>query len=284
MSSLLSAVLWYGGLLGIGLAVLLLLWALALYALKQSTDLFTTAMLAGALVLAVAASWGVIHARGSNQGNQLLKSHEPLLRLVAGSVSTRLALEDVRAVAEPSPGLTALQSKYDGHEAAIESLLQAEWQYHRGGPWDEQGLLYKMTWDVNEVRIHHARQEKRAEALECPAGSAVPSLDEVSARLRDRLQTQGMLAQAVGQQFEGYDLEAQGPAPASRGTTMKLLAGILGAFALVSAVAVPFAARERPRRIFDALVIVTALVLAGVAGWLVLGAGVEQEQLRANLF
>ena len=44
-------------------------------------------------------------------------------------VSTRTALEDVRAVAEPSPGLTALQSQYDAHEASIDSLLQAEWQH-----------------------------------------------------------------------------------------------------------------------------------------------------------
>ena len=169
MSSILPIVLWYGGLLGTVAAVLFVLWALGLLALKQVTSSFVGWLLVGALVLAVASSWAITRGISLSQGNLLLKVHEPLVQLVAANVSTRAALDDVRAVAEPSPDLTALQSKYDAHEASIDRLLQAEWQYYRGGPWDERSVLHKVTWDLNDVRVHHARWEKRAEALECPS-------------------------------------------------------------------------------------------------------------------
>ena len=202
MSNVLPIVLWYGGLLGIAVAVLLVLWALALYAIKQATDRFTAGILVGGLVLAGASTWAVLHATSLNQRNQLFKVHEPLVRLVAESVYTRGALEDVRAIAEPSSGLTALQAKFDGHEASIENLLQAEWLYHRGAPWDERSLLYKMTWDLSDVVVHHARWERRTEALECPVNAALPALADASARLQDRLQMQRTLASAIGEQFE----------------------------------------------------------------------------------
>jgi hypothetical protein len=127
MSAFLPAVLWYGGLLGLGLAALLTLWALALYAIKQATGGFVAVLLGGALVLAAASSWALTSGTGLRQGNQLRQVHAPLVHLVATSVHSRAALEDVRAAAEPSAELTAFQSKYDGHEASIERLLQAEW-------------------------------------------------------------------------------------------------------------------------------------------------------------
>ena len=61
MSNVLPIVLWYGGLLGIAVAVLLVLWALALYAIKQATDLFTAGILVGGLALAGASTWAVLH-------------------------------------------------------------------------------------------------------------------------------------------------------------------------------------------------------------------------------
>jgi hypothetical protein len=203
---------------------------------------------------------------------------------VAGTANTRAALDDVRALAEPSPGLTALQSKYDAHEASIENLLQAEWRYQRGEPWNEPNLLYKMIWDMNEVLVHHARQEKRAEALECPPASQVPSLEDASARLGERLQTQRMLAESVGGQFDGYDLHAQGAEPANSPTMMQVLAGLLALLAITAVTALVFAVRKRSRTILDALMAVAVLVLAGLAGWLLLGAASEQERLRATLF
>ena len=283
-TSILTSVLWYGGLLGLGLSVLLLLWALALYAIKHATDRFTAATLAGALVLAVASSWAVTRATTLDQENLLSNVHEPLIQLLAASVDTRGALEDVRAVAEPSPGLTALQSKYDSHEASIETLLQAEWQYYRGRPWDERSLLYKMTWDVNDIRVHHARHEKRAEALECPANPAVPFLDAAGARLRDRLQAERTLAETIGKQFDGYDPGTQGAASARGVRTMRLLAGLAGVLAVASAAAVAFAARKRSWHLLDGLVALAALVFAGLAGWLALGAGADQERLGGDLF
>ena len=284
MSNVLPIVLWYGGLLGIAVAVLLVLWALALYSIKQATDLFTAGILVGGLALAGASTWAVLHATSLNQRNQLLKVHEPLVRLVAESVYTRGALEDIRAIAEPSAGLTALQSKFDSHEASIENLLQAEWLYHRGAPWDERSLLYKMTWDLSDVVVHHARWEKRTEALECPANAALPALADASARLQDRLQMQRTLASAIGEQFEGYDLHEQGTEPASDATTMKVLAGLLGMLALVCVAAAVFVLRKRSWQMLEALVALIVLVLASLAGWLALGAGAEQERLRADLF
>jgi hypothetical protein len=284
MNSVLPIVLWYGGLIGVALAALLVLWALALIAIKQSTDRFAAAVLLGGLVLAVAATWAVTHATGLRQGNQLVKVHEPLMRFVAGSVSARGALEDVRSAAEPSADLTAFQAKYDSHDASIANLLQAEWLYHRGGPWDEPGLLYKMTWDLNDLLVHHARWEKRAEALECPASSTVPFLSEATMRLQERMQSQRMLANVIGEQFEGYDLNEQASQPVSDAAVMKTLAVVLGGLALLGGAAVFFTWRKRSWHPIDGLVAITAIVLVNLAGWLALGAGADQERLRASLF
>lgn len=284
MSSVLPIVLWYGGLIGVALAALLALWALALIAIKQSTDRFAAGLLLAGLVLAVAASWAVTRATDLRQGNQLVRVHEPLMRFVAGSVSTRGALEDVRAAAEPSAALTAFQAKYDSHEASIANLLQAEWLYQRGGPWDEPGLLYKMTWDVNDLLVHHARWEKRPEALECPPSSNVPFLSEATTRLQQRMQSQQTLATAVGEQFEGYDLDERASQPVSDAAIMKTLAAVLGAFALLCGATVFFVWRKRSWQPIDVLVAVTAIVLVNLAGWLALGAGADQERLRASLF
>jgi hypothetical protein len=284
MSSILPIILWYGGLIGVALAGLLVLWALALIAIKQSTDRFAAGILLAGLVLAVVASWAVTRATAFNQSNQLVKVHEPLMRFVAGSVYTRGALEDVRAVAEPSAELTAFQSKYDNHEASLANLLQAEWLYHRGGPWDEASLLYKMTWDVNDLLVHHARWEKRAEALECPASSAVPFLSEATMRLQERMQSQQTLAHAVGEQFEGYDLDEQASQPVSDAAVMKTLAAVLGVLAIISVVAVLFVWRKRSWHPIDGLVAIAAMVLVNLAGWLALGAGADQERLRGSLF
>ncbi len=284
MSNVLPIVLWYGGLFGAVLASLLVLWALALVAIKQSTALFTTGILLAGVVLAVGASWAVTRATGLNQGNQLVKVHEPLMRFVAGSVHVRGALEDLRAVAEPSADLTAFQSKYDSHEASIANLLQAEWQYHRGGPWDEPGLLYKMTWDVNDLLVHHARWEKRTEALECPASSNVPFLAEATMRVQERMQSQRTLATAIGEQFEGYDVAEQASQPVSDAAVMKTLAIVLGGLALLSGATVFFVWRKRSWHSIDGLVALGAIVLVNLAGWLALGAGADQERLRASLF
>jgi hypothetical protein len=284
MSNILPIVLWYGGLLGILAAGLFMLWALGLYALKQVTGAFVMWLLVGALVLAAGSSWAVPHAISLKQESQLIKVHEALMRLVAGSVYARATLEDVRAVAEPSPGLTTLQSKYDAYEASIESLLQAEWQYYRGGPWDERSLLYKTTWDLNEVRIHHARWEKRAEALECPSWSGWPALSDLTGRLQDGLQTQRKLAEAIGEQLEGYDINAPEARPSSDATTIKWLAAVLGGLSLLGGAAVFLVWRKRSWYPIDGLVAIAVVVLVNLAGWLALGAGADQEQLRANLF
>ena len=283
-TSVVPIVLWYGGLFGVAFAALLLLWALALFAIKRSTDRFTAGIWLAALAIAIVSSWAVTRATTLNQSNQLAKVHEPLIRLVAGSVHTRAALEDLRAIAEPSAELTALQSKYDGHEASIERLLQAEWQYHRAGPWDEPALLYKMTWDVNDVLLHHARWEKRPEALECPAPPPVPALSDARARLQERLQAERSLVRSVGEQFRGYDLDAQEFQPVSDAATMNVLAATLGILALLSAAAVLFVWRKRSWQSIDGLVAVVAIVLVNLAAWLALGTGADQEQLRASLF
>lgn len=284
MSDVLPIVLWYGGLIGVALAGLLVLWALALIVIKQSTVLFTAGILLAGIVLAIVASWAVTRATGLNQGNQLIKVHEPLMRFVAGSVYVRGALEDLRAVAEPSAELTAFQTKYDSHEASIANLLQAEWQYHRGGPWDEPGLLYKMTWDVNDLLVHHARWEKRAEALECPTSSNVPFLSDATTKLQQRMQSQQTLATAMGEQFEGYDLNEQASQPVSDAAVMKTLAVVLGGSAVFSVVAVVFMWRKRSWHPIDGLVAVGAIVLVNLAGWLALGTGADQERLRGSLF
>lgn len=284
MSDVLPIVLWYGGLIGVVVGGLLVLWALALIAIKQSTAMFTAGILLAGIVLAAVASWAVTRATDLNQGNQLIKVHEPLMRFVAGSVVARGALEDVRAVAEPSADLTTLQSKYDSHEAAIANLLQAEWQYHRGGPWDEPGLLYKMTWDVNDLLVHHARWEKRTEALECPATSAALSLSDATMKLQERLQAQQTLAHTVGEQFEGYDLDEQASQPVSDAAVMKALAFVLGVLVMLSVASVLFVWRKRSWHSIDGLVAIGAIVLVNVAGWLALGAGADQERLRGTLF
>ena len=51
MSNVLPIVLWYGGLIGVVLAALLVLWALALIAIKQSTALFAAGIMLAGLVL-----------------------------------------------------------------------------------------------------------------------------------------------------------------------------------------------------------------------------------------
>jgi hypothetical protein len=284
MSTLLPTVLWYGGLLGAGLAALLVLWALALYAIKRATGPFVSGILGTALALAATSSWVLTYATGLSQGSQLLRVHAPLVRLVAASVHSRAALEDVRAVAEPSADFTAFQKKYDGHEASIESLLQAEWQFHRRGPWDEPALLYKITWDLNDVQVHHARWEKRLEALECPAAASPPALSDAIARLQERLQAEQMLAQVLGEQFDGYDLDQQSSPPVSSATVTRTLAMILGGLALLSVAAAALVWRKRPRQGIDVLVAVAAIVLVNLAGWLALGTGADQERLRADLF
>jgi hypothetical protein len=283
MSNVLPIVLWYGGLIGVALAALLVLWALALIAIKQSTALFAAGIMLAGLVLAIGAGWAVTHATDLSQGNQLVKVHEPLMRFIAGSVSGRGAEEDVGAAAEPSADLTAFQAKYDSHEASIANLLQEEWQYQRGGPWDENGLLYKMTWDVNDLLIHHARWDKRAEALECPASSDVPFLSGATMKLQERMQSQQMLATAIGEQFEGYDLDAQASQPISAAAVMKTLAVVLGGLAVVSGATVFFIWRKRSWHPIDGLVAAAAIVLVNLAGWLALGAGADQERLRASL-
>lgn len=283
MSSVTPILYWYFGVLGVGVAALLVLWALGLIAIKQSTDRFAAGIALAGLVLAGLASWSVMRATGLNQGNQLVKVHEPLMRFVAGSVSTRSALEDVRAVAEPSAELTAFQAKYDGHEASIANLLQAEWLYQRGGPWDEPALLYKMTWDVNDLLVHHARLEKRAEALECPASTTVPFLSEATMTLQERLQSQRTLATTIGEQFEGYDVTGTSQ-PVSDAAVIRTLAIVLGGLALFSGAAVFFVWRKRSWHPIDGLVAITAIVLVNLAGWLALGTGADQERLRASLF
>ncbi len=284
MSSFLPTVLWYGGLLGIGLAAFLVLWALALYVIKHATDAFASGILMAALALAGISSWALTYGTSVSQGSQLLKVRAPLLRLVAASVLTREALEDVRAAGEPSPDLTAFQSNYDGHEASIGSLLQAEWQYHRRGAWNEPALLYKVTWALHDVQLHHARWEKRAEALECPATASAPALSDAISRLQERLQSQQMLAQTLGEQFDGYDLNQQDSQPVSTATLTRTLAMLLGGLALLSVVAAAVVWRKRPRHTIDVLVAVAAIVLVNLAGWLALGTGADQERLRADLF
>jgi hypothetical protein len=275
---------WYGGLFGVGVAALLVLWALGLIAIKQSTDHFAARILLGGLLLAVAGAWAVTHATRLNQGNQLVKVHEPLMRLVAGSVSTRGALDDLRAVAEPSAALTALLDRYDGRDASIANLLQAEWQYYRGAPWDERGLLYKMTWDVSSLRVYHAPFQERLEGPECPNPAAVPSLSDATTRLQERMKTQLTLAETIAGAFEGYDVDGQKSEPVNDAAVMKTLAMICGGLALLSIATVFFAWRKRSWHLIDGLVALTAIVLVNLAGWLALGSGADQERLRANLF
>jgi hypothetical protein len=284
MNTLLPSVFWYGGLLGVGLAALLVLWALALYTIKSATGAFVSGVLATALALATASTWALTYATSLSQQGQLLKVHAPLLRLVAASVQTRAALEGVRAAAEPSPELTAFQSKYDGHEASIESLVQAEWEFHRRGAWNEPALLYKITWGLNDVQVHHARWEKRAEALECPATSSAPALTDAMVRLQERLQDEQMVARVVGEQFDGYDLDQLDSQPLSTARVTRTLALLLGGLAVLSVVAAALVWRKRPRHGIDVLVAVAAIVLVNLAGWLALGTGADQEQLRADLF
>ena len=80
MSALWPAVLWYGGLLGMGLAALLVLWALALYIIKHATGVFVSVILAAALALTATSTWAVTSGTNLSLGGQLLKIHGPLLR------------------------------------------------------------------------------------------------------------------------------------------------------------------------------------------------------------
>ena len=283
MSALWPTVLWYGGLLGIALAALFVLWALALYVVKQATGGFAAAILIAALALATVSTWAVTRATSLDQRNQLVKVHAPLVRMLAGSIDTRSALEDVRAVAQPSQELTAFQSKYEGYEASVERVLQAEWQFHRRGAWDEPALLYKTTWDVIDLQVHHARWEKRAEALVCPATASTPVLPDAMGRLQERLQSQLMLVQVVGDQFDGYDLEGASQ-PVNNATVIRTLAIVIGSLALLTVVAAALVWRKRPRQGVDVLVAIAAIVLVNLAGWLALGTGADQERLRSDLF
>jgi hypothetical protein len=284
MSALLPTAIWYGALLAMGLAALFVLWALALYVIKRATDGFVAVILGSALALAAASTWALTYATTLGQENQLGKVHVPLVQLVAASVRTRGALEDVRAVAQPSSDLTAFQSKYDGHEASIERVLQAEWQYHRRGAWDEPALLHKTTWSLNDVQVHHARWERRPEALECPATASAPALSDALARLQERLQAQQMQAQVLGTQFDGYDLNQQDLQPLSNAAVTRTLAIVLGGLALLSVASAAIVWRKRPRHGIDVLVAAAAIVLVNLAGWLALGTGADQERLRADLF
>jgi hypothetical protein len=137
---------------------------------------------------------------------------------------------------------------------------------------------------VADILVHHARWEERAEALECPATLALPAFSDISARLQDRLQSERTLAAAVGEQFEGYDINAPQSRSWSDARTTRALAVVLGGLSLLSAAAVFFVWRKRSWHIIDALLAVVAIVLVNLAGWLTLGAGADQEQLRANLF
>jgi hypothetical protein len=284
MSTLWPIALWYGGLLAIVAAALLGLWALALIALKQATDFFASALLIAVIVLSVGSGWAVMRATGLNQIFQLQRVHEPLMRLVADSIQSRRTLEDVLTAAEPSAELTALQSKYDAHATSIENLLQAEWQYHRAGPWDERGLLYKMTWDVTDLFAHHARWDKRAEALDCPAPPPPKALPDAVEALKERFQSERLLAGAVGGQIEGFDISQPQAQRVSDATIVTAMAGVCGVLALLIAAAVLVAWRKRSWSAIDVVAAVTAVVLVNLAGWLALGAGSDQERLRENLF
>ena len=59
---------------------------------------------------------------------------------------------------------------------------------------------------------------------------------------------------------------------------------MLGGLSLLSGAAVFLVWRKRSWHLIDGLVAIDALVLINLAGWLALGAGADQEQLRANLF
>jgi hypothetical protein len=141
-----------------------------------------------------------------------------------------------------------------------------------------------MTWDVNDLLVHHARWEKRAEALECPASSAVPFLLDATMRLQERMQLQETLATAVGEQFDGYNLDERASQPVSDAAVMKALAVVLGGLAVLGAASVFLAWRKRSWHWIDGLVALAAIVLVNLAGWLALGAGADQERLRASLF
>ncbi len=277
-----QVVLWYGGLAGLGIAGLLMVWALALIAIKRATDFFTARIVLAGLVLAVAGTWAVTHATELHQINQLTRVHEPLMRLIKGSVATRGALEDVRAVAEPSPAITALNDRYERREESIANLLQAEWQYYRGGPWNENSLLYDMTWGVSELLVHHAPWVKRLEAPDCPA-PGLPSLPDATARLQTAISMQESLATGIAQNFEGFDIEGTSE-PVNDAAVMKALAVMCGGLALVSGTVVFFVWRKRSWHAIDGLVAFAAIVLVNLAGWLALGSGADQERLRGALF
>ena len=65
---------------------------------------------------------------------------------------------------------------------------------------------------------------------------------------------------------------------------MKTLAVVLGGLAVVSGATVFFIWRKRSWHPIDGLVAAAAIVLVNLAGWLALGAGADQERLRASLF
>jgi hypothetical protein len=112
----------------------------------------------------------------------------------------------------------------------------------------------------------------------------VPFLSDATTALQQRMQSEQMLARAIGEQFDGYDLDEQASAPVSDAAIMRTLAIVLGVLALLAGAAIFLAWRKRSGHPIDGLVAVTAVVLVSLAGWLALGAGADQERLRAGLF
>jgi hypothetical protein len=98
------------------------------------------------------------------------------------------------------------------------------------------------------------------------------------------LQTERTLAAAIGEPFNGYDIDNPQSQPSSDARTIKGLAIALGALALVTGAAIFYVWRKRSWHIIDVVVAVVAIGLVNLAGWLALGTGADQEQLRANVF
>jgi hypothetical protein len=112
----------------------------------------------------------------------------------------------------------------------------------------------------------------------------LPALSETTAHLDERLQAERMLAEAIGKQFEGYNIAAPQSQPSSDARIIRSLAVVIAGLAGLCGAAVFFVWRKRSWHISDGLVAVVAIVLVNLAGWLALGAGADQERLRANLF
>lgn len=278
MDIVVSIVLHLAGMAGALLAGLLVTWALARIAWSQSTARSTAGLLFAGVALAAAASWALMHGMRLEQTRQLVEVHERLMQLVATGVFARGAFEDLHAAAEPSAELDALRDRLDSHERSVAALLQAEWGYYRGIPWNERELLHSTTWAVQELLVHHARL--RGVAPEC---AAAPRTD-AAARLQDRLLRHRTIAGAFGEQFEGYDLDEQAADPANDAAILTMLAVLLAALSVLSAVGGALARRKRPRHPMDWLLAASALGLASLAAWMAFGEVAAQERMRARLF